>query len=215
MKTRLMICAAALSLGLAACGGSEDTETADTGMADSTAMADATPTNAPAPMAGTPQEFVDMAASSDMYELEAARLAQQNGTAQPVKDFAAMMLTDHGNSSAKLKQAAQGMNLTVPTAMMPAHQAQLDELKAASGDQFDAVYARQQVAAHEQALALMRAMAQQGTATAGATGAAAGGETGAATGGASGGAGALAAFAAETAPVIEGHLERARALPGG
>lgn len=210
MKTRLMLSVAG-ALALAACGGG-DNEAAE---ADST-LAEATPTEtapAAAAMPSTPQDWVAMAASSDMYEMEAARLAQQQGQAQGVKDFAAMMLADHGSSSDKLKAAAQAQQLTVPAAMMPQHQALLDELRSAT-DSFDEVYARQQVAAHEQALQLMRAYPGGATGAAAATpDAAAATPADAST--ASPGGDALAAFAAETAPVIEGHLERARALPGG
>lgn len=190
MKIRLMLTGSAL-LALAACGSPADEPdvTADSAMADAnTAM---TPEPAAA-TAGTPQEFVTMAASSDMYEMEAARLAKQNATADAVKSFADMMLTDHGASSTELQQAAAAAQpaLSVPTAMLPAHQAQMAELRDA-GDNFDEVYARQQVAAHEQALSLMR----------GYSGASADDP--------------LAAFATKTAPVIEGHLQTARSLPEG
>jgi putative membrane protein len=183
MKTRLTI-ASALALALAACGSQEDatTEPAE----DTAAVSEAT---AEAPDPAAPQGFVDMAASSDMYEIEAGKLAQEKGTSDAVKEFGAMMEKDHTASSDKLKAAVSeaGEGLTVPTAMQPKHQQQLDALRNA-GDQFDALYAQQQQAAHQEALTLLQGQAESGTVA------------------------PLKAFAAAAVPVVEGHVDHAREL---
>ncbi|MEO0062060.1 MAG: hypothetical protein RLZZ08_620 [Pseudomonadota bacterium] len=189
MKAHLLIgVAAAMTLG--ACNNAAD-DTAPAGQ-DTAAMVVATPTETATPMANGPQALVDAAASSDMYEMQAAEMASQNGKSQAVKDFAAMMMKDHATSTAALKDAAAKAQpmLTMPAMMTPAHQAMLDELRTAGAD-FDTVYARQQVTAHEQALALLRGYAGTGTDD------------------------PLAKFAATTAPVVDGHLTKARALPAG
>ncbi|KRA83976.1 hypothetical protein ASD76_08215 [Altererythrobacter sp. Root672] len=132
---------------------------------------------------------MDAAASSDMYEIEAAKLAQQEGKSEKVKSFAQMMITDHTASTEKLKAAvSQAVGLTVPTAMQAKHRANLDALIAA-GDNFDAMYAQQQAAAHEEALALLKSQAQNGTVA------------------------SIKAFAGEIAPIVEGHLGHAKELP--
>jgi putative membrane protein len=191
MKAQLLLGIAG-ALALAACGGEA---AQDEAAEDTAATATATPTAAAgdaaaAPDPSTPQGFVSMAASSDMYEIEAGRLAEQNGTSEGVKSFGAMMVMDHTNSSQKLQAAVMesGEGLMVPTAMMPKHQQQLTELQNA-GANFDTVYAQQQVAAHQEALNLMQTQAQSGTSE------------------------PLKAFAAETAPIIERHLGEARNLP--
>jgi len=173
----------ALALALAACGGPEE---AAEPPADDTALA---PEPNAAPDPATPQGFVELAASSDMYEIEAGRLAQDMGQSQDIKDFGAMMVEDHTTSSNNLRAAVSeaGSGLAVPPAMLAKHQQQLDALRTA-GDRFDAVYAEQQVAAHEEALSLLQTQAESGTAE------------------------PLKAFAAETAPVVEGHLEHVRGL---
>jgi len=109
---------------------------------------------------------------------------------QEVKDFGAMMVADHTTSSNKLKAAVGegGAGLTVPTDMLPKHRQQLDALRGA-GTNFDSLYTQQQVAAHEEALALLQRQADSGTAP-------------------------LKAFAAATVPVVEGHLEHVRELSG-
>lgn len=184
MRIRLTIASAA-ALALAACGGQDDA--APPAAEDTTAVA---PDAAAAPDPTTPEGFVATAASSDMYEIEAGRLAQEMGTSQEIKDFGAMMVEDHTTSSNNLKAAAtEAGGLTVPTAMLPRHQQQLDALRSA-GANFDSLYAQQQVAAHEEALNLLQTQAQSGTAE------------------------PLAAFATETAPVVEGHLEHIRELAG-
>lgn len=186
MRTRLFLTAAA-TLALAACSGGNDTAEADRAAADTaTASADSSAPAAPAAM--NPQGFVDAASASDMFEIEAGKLAQSMGKSQGVKDFGAMMVKDHTKSSADLKAAAgQSEGVTVAPRLTAKQQSDLDALKAA-GDSFDRTYKNQQIAAHTQALSLLQGQA-------------------------SGGTGPLKDFAAKTAPVVEGHLGEARQLP--
>lgn len=193
MKTHAAFLALAGALALTACGDAAD-ETATDPNADmtvnDTADADAmTPPAGEAAMPGSPQEFVDMAAASDMFEIESARLAQEMGSSQAVKDFAAMMIEDHTTSTANLKAAAAEAEpaLTVAPELSAEQQTQLDQLRQA-GDQFDALYKQQQVAAHEKALAMLEGYADED------------------------GPAPLTTFASETATVVEGHLEHAREL---
>lgn len=180
------------ALALTACGDNAD-ETATDRNADMTANDTAdtgmTPPAGQAAVPASPQEFVDMAAASDLFEIESAKLAQEMGSSQAVKDFAAMMVEDHTTSTNNLKSAAAEAEpaLTVSPELAADQQAQLDELRQA-GDRFDTVYKQQQVAAHEKALALLRGYAG------------------------SGGPEPLTAFADETAAVVEGHLDQARGL---
>lgn len=189
MKPHLFLSLAG-ALALAACNNNA----ADDAAATDTAMAPATPaatdtTAMAAPDTSTPQGFVDMAASSDMYEIEAAKVAQQMGKSEKVKTFAAMMIKDHGTSTQKLKDAvAKVSGVTVPSAMQPKHQQMLDGLKSA-GESFDKMYAEQQVAAHGEAMKLMEAQAASGTAE------------------------PLKTFAADVSPVIKRHAQEAARLP--
>lgn len=183
------------ALALTACGDAADETTTDPNAdltVNDTANDAMTPPAGQVAMPSSPQEFVDMAAASDMFEVESARLAQEMGSAQAVKDFAAMMIEDHTASSESLKSAAAGAEpaLTVAPELTADQQAQLEELRQA-GDRFDAVYAQQQVAAHEKALALLQGYAG------------------------SGGPEALTSFASETATVVEEHLDHARGLSAG
>lgn len=185
MKAQLLVTAAG-ALALAACGSPADDTAPDETLPTDTAPA----TEIPAATVATPaQAFVDAASASDAYEIEAGRLAQSMGTSQKVKDFGAMMVTDHAASTAGLKAAAaQATGVTVNSQMTALQQNNLDALRNA-GATFDTVYAQQQVSAHEQALRLLRDYA------------------------ASGDAAPLKTFAGDTVTVVEGHLVKARDLP--
>ena len=184
MKSRLFFVSVA-ALSLAACGSNE--EAAETPAAEDTATAAAAPAE---PDAATPDGFVTLAASSDMYEIEAGKLAEEMGESDEIKELGAMLVRDHTTSSGKLKAAAEAEQLTVPASMLPKHQSQLDALRSA-GTKFDDVFALQQVTAHEEALAMLQTQAESGTVE------------------------GLKAFAAETMPVVEGHLEHVRGLANG
>ena len=62
-------------------------------------------------------DFVNAAASTDMFEIQAAKLAEKRSKNADVKAFAAMMIHDHTQSTAALKAAiaASGQPLSLPT----------------------------------------------------------------------------------------------------
>lgn len=134
------------------------------------------------------QQFADMAAASDMFEIQSSRLALDKSKSDAVKTFARQMIDAHTQSSAKLKVAAAAATPPIkPAEQMPADkQAKLDALGAAAD--FDAAYIRDQTAAHEEALSMLQNYAAGGDAP------------------------SLKAFAAETAPIVSHHLEMARGL---
>lgn len=189
MKFKFLLAASA-ALALTACGSSEDTTAPDATATDTGALADANAAAAAdAALPTDAQGFVDMASASDMYEVEAGKLAQSMGKAQEVKDFGKMMEADHTKSTADLKAAAaKADGVTVNPQLTAKQQSDLDVLKSA-GDSFDSVYKTQQLAAHQQALSLLEGYASAGDQQ------------------------ALKDFASKTAPVVQTHLDHAQALP--
>lgn len=185
----------AAALALSACNNRAETPAAEDTMAtdmpaDAEATADAGMSGAGMASSTTAQGFADTASASDMFEIESSKLAQTMAKDAAVKDFAAMMVKDHTQSTADLKAAAAKADPAVTPAgrMTAAQQADLAALKGATTN-FDALYAQKQVAAHSATLGVLQRYAESGDAA------------------------PLKAFAAKTAPVVSRHLDAARKLP--
>jgi putative membrane protein len=190
----LLVGVAAMALTLAACQRNETAESpgqTEPVNAAQDAMSSAVGAVASATLGQTTEGFATNAAISDMYEIEAGKLAQEKGQAAGVKEFGAMMVKDHTASSTEMKPLAQAANVTLPTELDERRKGLLDNLRAASAADFDKVYIDQQVAAHEEAHNLLAGYAQDG------------GDAG------------LKAFATKTAPIVQGHLEKARSMQSG
>jgi putative membrane protein len=158
-------------LTLAACSRKTDTTgpISDTAAANGQAAAPASDTAAAPALAGAAAPaapaFVAMAAASDMYEIQAAKIAEERSKNADVKAFAAMMITDHSKSTAMIKKAVADSgrkDITPPTALPADKQALIEALNAASAADFDKTYVDQQVTAHKDALALMQGYAAGG-----------------------------------------------------
>jgi len=173
--------AAGVGLAVSACSPAAEE-------ADASATEGATEAAAAA-VPATPEEFVNQIASNDLFEVEAAKLAQENATSDEVKEFAELMVKDHAALIEKLEQAAGEAQpgLKVAPELSKDQQWNLGRLQDA-GASFDMAFARQQVNAQESALAALRDYANSGDNP------------------------ALRAFATEAAGMVEGHLEKARAL---
>ncbi|WP_297510010.1 DUF4142 domain-containing protein [uncultured Caulobacter sp.] len=106
--------------------------------------------------------FVANAVISDMYEIQAGRIAQQKGQSKAVKDFGKMMVTDHTALSNSMKPLIAAAGKTAPTGLDERRKGMIDNLNAASAQDFDKVYLDQQDAAHNEALTLMRGYGERG-----------------------------------------------------
>jgi putative membrane protein len=194
MRLQILLASAAM-LALAGCGGDRG-GTADNGAADTMAIdnggapADNMAAPAPAPVPQTGQDYVDKASASDMFEIESGRLAEDKAQSDDVKTFARMIVKDHRKSTADLKAAAA--KASPPIAVAPAldaeQSADLAALRSAAAADFDRTFLAQQIAAHEKALAMVRAYAGNGDVP------------------------SLKEHAAAVAGPIEMHLNRAREL---
>lgn len=202
MKRYLM--AASTALVLVACHKTADTTTQSDATAASSAASSASagsvpPSDSAAPSSAAPAsatvtaapDFVAMAAASDMYEIQAAKIAEKRSKSADIKAFARMMVTDHTKSTAMIKKAVAESGRTdimPPTALPADKQAMIDALNSASDADFDKTYVDQQVQAHKDALALMQGYAMSGDTP------------------------ALKEAAAKIAPVVQMHLDKAVAL---
>jgi putative membrane protein len=117
-----------------------------------------------AEMTSTTQGFVTAAATSDMYEVTAGKLAAERAQSPAVKAFAQKMVEAHTGTTAKLKSIIAGNDIKVTP---PAHvdnrrQGMLDDLRGARAEDFDHRYVTQQIAAHKEADILFRGYARDG-----------------------------------------------------
>jgi putative membrane protein len=108
-------------------------------------------------------DFVTQVAISDMFEIEASKLAQQRGNAGE-KSFASQMVTDHTKTSTELKGLVSGgkVHAELPTGLDSSHQRKLDALKAASDKDFSSEFNSMQVSAHKDAVDLFERYAKGG-----------------------------------------------------
>jgi putative membrane protein len=98
--------------------------------------------------------FYKNAAEGGIAEVEAGRMAQDKGSNQQVKDFGAMMVTDHSAANDKLKALAASKNVTLPTSSSVSQMAVKAKLDVLSGETFDKSYIKNQMKAHRRTLAL-------------------------------------------------------------
>jgi len=117
-----------------------------------------------AEMTHTTKGFVAAAATSDMYEVEAGRIAAGRASSAAVKDFADHMIKAHTETTDKLKTilASDKIDATPPAHLDNRHQGMIDDLRGAKAADFDHRYLSQQQAAHEEAEILMRGYAKDG-----------------------------------------------------
>ncbi|GLR80729.1 DUF4142 domain-containing protein (plasmid) [Azospirillum oryzae] len=106
--------------------------------------------------------FANKAAMSDMFEIQAGKLAQDQAKDQSVKQFGSQMVSDHTKTSDAMKEMAQKKSMTLPTKLDSEHQQKLDKLRGVKGEQFDSAYMQGQVDAHKTAVALFRDEAKNG-----------------------------------------------------
>ena len=108
--------------------------------------------------------FLAQAGSANEFEIESSQLALQASQNAGVRNFANTMISDHGAMGQQVTQAALSAHLQPPpTALLPAQQAALDQLRAAgTGYNFDMAYRQAQIDAHQQAITLMQNYATSG-----------------------------------------------------
>ncbi|MGA2850210.1 MAG: DUF4142 domain-containing protein [Terracidiphilus sp.] len=95
------------------------------------------------------KHFVTAALRGGMAEVELGKLAAEKGASDDVKQFGQKMVTDHTQLGEQMKQVAQQIGATQPSAMSPADLALEAKLKLLSGNAFDRAYIQAMVKDHE------------------------------------------------------------------
>ena len=139
-------------------------------------------------VATTTEDFIKEAATGDILEIEAGKLAQFKGTPDE-KKFAAAMIADHTKISADLKSMLSGeMEAAIPAVLDGLSQKKLDKLRNTKPADFPGEYDPMQVSANRDAVSLFERYAKGGDDP------------------------KLRAWAGTTLPTLQHHLEMAQAM---
>lgn len=108
--------------------------------------------------------FVQMAGVGNMFEIEAGTIASEKSNNPDIRAYGRDMVKDHGQMGIELNSKASiaGNVYTVPVRLDAKHQAMIDQLNAASGDQFDQLYVQMMRQSHKDTYELLNAMADRG-----------------------------------------------------
>jgi putative membrane protein len=143
---RSIIILTLLIAAFSACNNSaSDSAKTDTGAAatedhtSTTLDKDSTRGGAPA-TENSDSNFAVKASVGNMGEVVMGKLAISNGQSQRVKNFGAMMIHDHTEAGDKLKQIASRKNIILPGILDKEEQKHVDDLQKKSGNDFDKMY---------------------------------------------------------------------------
>lgn len=119
--------------------------------------------NATKPFTSTP-EFAVAAAMADLFQIEMAKAALGKTSDPQLLAFARLMIKEHNDATTALKGVLKSHQIDVqlPDALDAEHQAKLEQLKAASGSDFDQAYAAAQQESHAHALGALHRYAEHG-----------------------------------------------------
>ena len=133
-------------------------------------------------------KFMVEAASGGQMEVELGNLAKEKATNQSVKDFGAMMVTDHSKANDELKSLAATKNVTLPMSPEGEHQEHINDLKNKTGSEFDKDYIDMMVKDHKEDVDKFEDMAKNSDNA------------------------DVKAFASKTLPVLKKHLAEAKRI---
>ncbi|MEH2151065.1 DUF4142 domain-containing protein [Nostoc sp.] len=153
----------------------------------------ASPTTSPTtPGQNTPsssdKQFMTEAAQGGLAEVQLGQLASKRGTSNAVKQYGQRMVTDHTQVNNQLKQLATQKGVTLPTSLDSKNKQVLQSLSKLSGTKFDRQYLNQMLQDHEKDVSAFETEAQQGQDP------------------------DVKAFAAQTLPTLQEHLQEVRSL---
>jgi putative membrane protein len=133
------------------------------------------------------KKFISEAMEGNLAEVQMGQLADQNGASAEVKQYGQMLVQDHGSANQKAESVAQQLGVTTPGEPSAAQKAELARMAKLQGAQFDRAFIRAMVADHEKDVRKYQAEAKRKNDPA-------------------------AAYASETLPTLQHHLQQAQQL---
>jgi len=135
-------------------------------------------------------DFSVKAASGGMMEVQPGKVAQDRAVSQRVKDFGAMMVSDHSKANDDLMARAKSLNIVLPPAPGADEQKMIDQLSKKTGRDFDKAYMDMMLDDHKKDIAEFKKAAEKCTNS------------------------SIKDFASQALPVLEKHLDSAQAITG-
>jgi putative membrane protein len=132
--------------------------------------------------------FYKKAAEGGLFEVDAGNQAQSKANDQRVKDFGAMLATDHTAANDQLKTLAGSKGISLPTSPSAGQMAEKAKLDVLTGDTYDKSFINGQIKAHRQTIALFQKEIASGKDS------------------------DAKSFATSTLPTLRKHLKQARAI---
>ncbi|MHC8315741.1 DUF4142 domain-containing protein [Pseudomonas sp. LB3P31] len=138
--------------------------------------------------AQSPAEFINDASAKGMADIEASRLAHQKTESKEVKDYTIVVINDRTTANQHLAKIAKQLDLPVAPREEVVDKAKTLMPEVQDGAAFDQAYAANQVKTTEEAIQQLQQQAQSTDVP------------------------EIKAFAEETLPKLQNHLQMARAL---
>jgi putative membrane protein len=135
---------------------------------------------------GADKHFIKKAITGDNSEIMLGKIAQDRGDSQGVKDFGAMLVTDHSQGRDKAAQIAAGLGVSPPDGPSAGARLEQAKLMVLTGHSFDHEFAHYMLKDHKKDIADFKKEAR--------------------------GHGPTAELAQNTLPLLEKHLDTARDL---
>lgn len=133
------------------------------------------------------QQFISKAIQGNLAEVALGKLAQEKGTSDGVKSFGQMLVTDHSSANDKAMALAKTLGVQPPAEPSKAQKATYEKFSKLSGAAFDREFIKHMVDDHKKDIREFQAAAKQKDER-------------------------VRAFAQETLPVLQKHLDTAQSL---
>ena len=137
------------------------------------------------------ETFMMSAAQAGMVEVKLGETAAKKASQPNIKEFGAMMVSDHSKANKELQAIAAKNGVTLPSKLDATHKSKVDKISKLSGEQFDKGYVSEMVKDHEKVAAEFEKASKTAQNL------------------------ELKSFAATTLPVIKTHLKHAKAIASG
>ena len=143
-----------------------------------------------AAMPASTKTFVKKAGMTNLFEIQAGRIAEQKSDNSKVQDYAKMIIGDHQKAQEELKSAAKEVHgVSLPQSLDKKHRGLIKRLQSASGTAFLRTFKDQQVKGHKEGVKLFQDYGQAAQNA------------------------KLKQFAQQALPVLKKHLQHAENLP--